>query len=331
MQNSEVLELSQQERIDTEKKIMSQIYELQNKKNSDFIKEGTEKSISPEHLNTPSTLKLSLRVPIMIPGVGRRRIQYIPNAPTLFIDDYTDGDGKKQPGLNSLKYNIDEGYREATQMKIRFNHGLLKLADYEGDPLLAEFLRIHPDNVDSPYHNKNSKLFAFKALNKEENAKEKLKPIETEHEAVGLVLALRKKEPGAGKDKKYIYDLPRIDAYLRLMGIGSGIAEAAEEQKIELLVAAARKSPAEFLETIEEGANEYHMAIGSAVKMKVIEYNKKEAKFAAEDKAFIVFDKDSKSEPNDQLMFYFLTPDKGISDYNKMILKTSEANANSLK
>ena len=328
--HSEVLELSQKERIDTEKKIMSQIYELQNKKNSDFIKEGTERSISPEHLNTPSTLKLSLRVPIMIKGVGKRRIQYIPNAPTLFIDDYQDENGKIQPGLTTLKYDINAGYREATQMKIRFNHGLLKLADYEGDPLLAKFLEIHPDNVDSPYHNKNSKLFAFKALNKEANAQEKLKPIETEHEAVGLVLALRKKEPGAGKDKKYVYDLPRIDAYLRMMGIGSGIAEAAEEQKIELLVAAARKMPSDFIDTIEDSTSEYTMSIGKAVTSKVISFDKKEAKFADETKAFIVFDKESKATAEEQLMFYFLTPD-GAEKYNKMILKTSEAGANSLK
>ena len=310
-----------------EKKVISKMYELNNLKNSDFVKEGTENTINPLHLNSPATLTLALKATVVIPKVGKRRIQYLPSAPTLFVDDYKDENGVDQKGLISLKWDLNEGYRAARQMNISFKQGILNMMDYGDDPMLVEFLEIHPHNLKSRYfsHSTASPIFAFKPLIKEEKAKIKIEPIEIEHAAIGLILALRQKT-----GKVFTYDTERIDAYLRLLSIGEGIAEAINEDKINLLVAYAKKNPAYLITTIEDGMSKYLMQMAGAVTAKVLIYDTKDARFKDEKKPFFVFAKDSANTAEDQLAFYFIS-DEGQKTFNDMILKKNTANAESLK
>lgn len=299
------------------------IYELSKRGSSSWVKKGTEKDKNPQHLNCAKSILLEVRTKWNAgPGQGEIEIQYVPGAPTIFVNNYVDANGEKQKGLRELGYDLKgEDLRRAVEENIKFVNGFLYLETYGGldNKTLLDFIEHHSSNEGSPNfkvkRNMNT-MFLFKPLVKEKQAANQLENLEIENEAHNLFTNLRTK---AGKG--FEYDTAKIDAILGILEIGNGLQSNESSQKM-LLIAPYIKNSVKFMKVYNEAIENYKTTIKLAVTTKVIVFGKGEVKIHITNVTpVITFElaKTTKDEQTEELVFHFLGTESGRITYSQLI------------
>ena len=286
--------------VTTLEKVITGVYELTNRSDSGYVRKGQEHLPNPERLNCTKFLSLML-VSHWCPGKNRGyvKIQYVPSAPTIFVDDlYKDPKGeyytvldfnnhhqpqewKRELGLTSLGYDekrLKQEYAMAMNNKvIGFEFGILTLDKYDDDPILRKFLDYHEQNVDAPnkQYNKRkfSRLFMFKKRDEETKAGTKLEALDPLMEAMSFVNGLRTK-----KEKGYIYteyNKNKIDSVLMCLDI-KGIQQEDWNQKLLAINAAATMNAEAFLQMTTDMLDEGRMAVAKGIDLGILSIPKKE-------------------------------------------------------
>ena len=335
--------------------VMSKTFELVDQRNSGFMQKGTENSPNPICLRSSKLNILTMTSEICLgKGKGYAKIQYIPNAPVIHVDDMLKDEkgmlhskseripeGAKwteQKGLKSLGYDLDRELRLAKEMMIGFQFGLLSLDKYGDDPTLRTYLLNHHCNMDRPnaeFDTKNhSGLFKFRCVNLDEKAAEELVNIDIEMKASEYIQSLRTKK---GKENIYTdLNKAKIDATMRILGVTPTAQPEEYASKHSLLKRYADANPVEFMSFIEEATNSYKVEIGKAISFSALKIDKKEKKAflltknadkKMDERLIKTFSSTDGDEQIEELTMHFVT-DAGIVDFKNMQMAIAAASVN---
>jgi hypothetical protein len=293
-------------------------YEISNRSASQWKPKVRDPRKQDKVINSSKIMMLSVRSRWNAGGRrGNVDIQYVPGAPTIFINDYVDVDGNVQPGLRKL-YPGDElkkdAYLSGIKAGICFVDGYLFLENFGGkdNRLLLEFVHHHALNEGSPNFKRtrdlNSQLL-FKPFLPEKKAEITLQSLDKEEEASHLFYGIR--------DKKGNYDVPKLNALLGIFDLGGGLGADDNAQKMVLLAPRFKSSPLRFIKDYEEATEEYIKAIGVAQNLGVLALTSKDAKMkiGAELHSLMTFNTSKEDERVQALVFHFLGTEKGKHDY----------------
>lgn len=303
------------------------IFELVNRSNSQWVKRGTENSQNPKHLNSPREYTLPIRSRKYL-GVGKgyAATQFVSGANTIYIEDYIDDSGEKKPGLKSQGYNLKEEYERSMGLGIKFLFGVLNLKKYGEDPLLLEFVNNHEDNIEATANSQKTgrdprklQMFNFKPLRQEEKAKKAISSLEDDAAALNFALELRRKEKG-----EFVYNIEVIDAVCAIFEIAHAFQDGLPNQKMEAIIALAKRNGAGFMDAIKETTEDYRMAIATAMKFDVLHLTSKEAKLkiGAEITSIKALKGENQDERIKELVYYFVGTNEGVRHYNTMCGET---------
>lgn len=307
---------------EAQKKSVEMVFELVNRSQSLWVRKGDERSPNPRHLNSPKSLQLPITSRKYLgSGNGYAKIQYVPGANTHFVDDFVDGDGKIAKGLKSQGYDLDAERARAMNMNIHFLFGKLDLRKFGEDPVLIAFVRDHENNMESTANTlpggrdpRKLQKFNFKPLKKEEKAAKAISTFDEDVEAMILVSSMRKKTA-----KGYEYNTLVLDAFCSIFEIGQGLSDEDSNQKMEPLIALAKRNGSGFLKAVEEVMTDYKQTIGLALKYQVISITSKEAKIAIGDQAssreLVGENQDAKMK---NLAYYFIGNQQGRQEYSSV-------------
>ena len=292
---------------------------------------------NPKRMNVPKHAFLAMEsYQNMGPGLGNVPTAYIPGAPTYFVNDYVDKDGKLQPGLKTLKYDLHEGRRRACKLGIKFINGVLygDIYGIQDDKILQEFILHHDWFMDQEGWKRDPRKLGqlnFRRLNVEKEAEKPIEVFETKANAMALVLSLYKQKA----DKSYEYNTAKIDAILGVFGEGLNLKADDIKQKIKILAAFAEHDSANFLQVWEDAIENYAILIKTAQTKQVnlLTITGKEAKLnlaALENKRVIAtFQPGATTESQiETLIFYFMGSPIGRNDWNQLSTEVHEAHAN---
>lgn len=235
-----------------------------------FTKDGTKNSANPITINSPRKfILLPTSKHFLGVGHGYAMTQYIPNANTIFVDDYFDKQGNSQKGLKSQGYDLKE---EARMFKINgtpisFNGaGILDLRKHDNDPALVAFINSHEMNVESPAGKQKSltvvSTHKFRPLKKEEKAQKVVASFDDKMEVYDMIRSLRTKKG----DSSFAYNELEINAYLRTLGVivETRFGPGENAQKYTHLLEIAEKAPKEFKDVVERGLIEVEEVVAKA-------------------------------------------------------------------
>ncbi len=273
-------------------------------------------------INTAKNFFLDVRSKTKIEGrVGEVEIQYVPGAPTIFVNDWKEG-GVEYKGLKSLGYDLKgDDYRRAKEENIRFVNGILYLENYggQGNVTLCQFMHHHGMNEGAPGYKRNPRMqsmFLFKPLVKEKKAVASLDSLEVEQIAINLFAGLRKK---AGDT--FEYDTAKIDAILGMLNEGGGLQDNESSEKMLLIKPFVYAGAAKFMKLYEDTINEYKMVINMATTLKVLTIGEKKAEVKIRQIQPIVIELNNESrEANiEALIFHFLGTEMGKITYSQLV------------
>lgn len=310
----------------------SRTFEIIKRQNTNWLRKGTERSDKPIQMNTSATHALSMKSRVYRgPGKGYYDIQYVIGANTIFVKDYVDSEGKIAPGLESQKYDLKAEYEKSVGLGIKFEFGLLSLDKFGDDPILEEYVRHHENNIEAPNAESKkdrtvSRMFLFRSLQEEKKAEKRLVDLDSEKEAMDIVFSLR----SGSQAKGYTYDVAKMDALLRLLGIGAGLTEADSAQKLEVILHYSKSMPKEFVSIITEETNAAKSAVIRGLELKVISIDKGELKFTHDKRTLLSFAKSTKDDNITEAVYHFIAL-KGNDDYAVLREKIEEAKAATLK
>lgn len=311
------------------------IYEVITRNKSQWRPKKVQNKKSPD-INIAGRINLS--VSSKWNAGGRRgdvRIQYVPGAPTIFINDYVDVDGNVQPGLKKLGYDLEKrDYERAVKEGICFVNGILFLENYGGkdNRNLLEYVYYHALHEGAPNFKKTRNLtsmLTFRALVAEKKAAKPLENLETEVEAMNLFGSIRFVNP----DGTFTYNVPKLNAILGIYDEGGGLGPEDYNQKLAALLPYFRKSPMAFLNEYKKHIQEYDAAIKMAQTFNVLTIASKEVKLKSgtSNTTIKTFSKEDKKTNIEDLIFHFMGNPQGQNDYNVLIAETEKAKITALK
>jgi hypothetical protein len=311
------------------------IFELVNRSNSQWVKRGTEHSPNPKHLNSPREYTLPMRSRKYLGnGQGYINTQYVSGANTIYVDDFIGADGKKMPGLKSQGVDLKTEYERSLGLGIKFLFGVLNLKKYGEDPILLDYVNNHEDNIETAAHTERAgkdprklQMFNFKPLRKEEKAQKAISSLEDDAAALNFVMKLRSQEKGA-----FVYNLEVIDAVCAIFDITHAFEEGLPNQKMEAIIALAKRNGKGFMEAINETTEAYRMDIATAMKYEVLLVTSKEAKLkiGAEINVIKALSGDNQEERLENLAYYFIGNTTGAQQYSTMCGETEVNKAKSI-
>lgn len=262
-------------------------------------------------------------------GVGELKTQYVQGAPTIFVNDYVEGNEHKK-GLRSL-YGQDalttELKRQSIEEDIKFVDGILFLEHYGGaaNKALIDFIEHHEFNENAPNYkmkrNMNS-IFKFKPLLKEKKAAAEVGQIDVEFEAYKLLNSLSNEKGG-----KREYDTNKINAILGIFGEGGDLDENQSGDKLLLLRAFVKRNASGFLAAYKEAIAEYEKALKVAISLKVVTLEPK-AKGASikltgiEEPFKVELNSEKEGENFNDLILYFLGTTEGKMRWEQVLVES---------
>jgi hypothetical protein len=251
------------------------VYVLSNSENSKRgpIRQDTVGTRNPKYLNSSKLYALSMTSRRYLgEGKGYVATQYIPGADTIYVNDYTDTDGKVRQGLKSQGYNMDLGREQATKMNIGFEFGVMDLKKFGGEPALLEFVATHESNSESE-SGKNGmknpsvvKLHRFKPLKKEENAKTRSANFEDDMAGFEIVKGLRSPNKGGGYD----YNENKLNAIYNILGLTQQISASEPNQRFEMILRVCQQGASQFAELVTDGIKDTEILLGKAIASQVV-------------------------------------------------------------
>lgn len=263
------------------------------------------------------------------------RTVYIPGAPTRFLDDVLDRDGKViEKGLKSRGWDkemIADGKKRALRQNVHFKWGQLVLNTFGDNAQLVEYLRNHEFCEDSPHYkqmllvNKGG-IIKWHIDKPEAEAEEKLIGIEIDHQISTLLVTLSKK---SGKMTEY--DTAKIDAILTMFGIGGGIPPMEYARKILAITTFSKENPVKFLSHFESQTAVCRANVAEAVQHNIIDVSGKKAILNDGKKELYEFKATNKDDKFGELVLHFLSSE-GAKSYETVLIKTeAEKKLNKLK
>lgn len=313
------------------------IYELSQRGTSQWKRRGTENSKNPQIINCAKSIMLEVRSKWNAGkdrngrNLGEVEIQYVNGAPTIFVNDYVDKDGNKQPGLRTLYGNEalkGELLRVASEeggTGIKFENGLLYVEKYGGreNRTLCEFLAHHASNEGAPNfarkRNMNT-MFLFRPLVKEKKAANQLEHLELANEVSNLYTALRTKN-----GKVFEYDTVKINALCAIFNTGGGLMVNESSQKM-LALMPYTKDVVKFMEIYNASMKEYTTTVNLAMKFGIISLKEKEAKIKITNVTpfSIELHKSKKDENIEELIYHFLGDQAGEVTYTQIVSEVED-------
>lgn len=328
----------------------SKTFEFIDQRNSGFQLKDTIGTPNPICLRSSKLNLITMTSELCLgKGKGYAKIQYIPNAPVIHIEDmWVDSNGmlhskaekkqsgwEEQKGLKSLGYDIVEELKKAKDLKIGFEFGLLSLDKYGDDPTLLTYINNHHCNISRPNAEHDTKqhtgLFKFRCVQMDKKAEFALETMDSELSAIDYVNSLRSKD-----GKGFIYtagDKAKIDATLRILDITPGCQPEEYSRKHLLIKQYSDSSPVQFMEVITETLNQYHLEIAKAVACKVLEFDQKvnNVSLLSENKdkkidrkVIMTFISKNSEDQTEELSIHFVN-DSGIVAYKEMLMLTGMA------
>lgn len=264
-------------------------------------------------------------------GNGMVRMQWIPNAPTIYVDDLVDETGKViEQGLLSRGWT-EEKIRESRVLAYRrkdavFKFGELHLSTDGENAELVRYLKECSFHVDGQNFIPNkANIYHFKTVDAEKVSEKELGKklgVETQVKEFLKLLA-------AQVGKQWHYDVERIDAIVDIFNLGSGIKKEDYASKTLAIVSFAESNPMEFLEIYNSKTKLYNLHIAQAKEMMVIEIKDKKVSFVDSKKTFLELKGRNDDERTEELVSYFLTKG-GTNDYETMVALLDIAKKKSL-
>jgi len=295
------------------------VYEVSRREKSNWIPKDKNRK---KEINCAKLMVLDVRSRWYSgPAKGEVEIQYVPGAPTIFVNDYLNEKGELMPGLKKLGYDLKgEDYRRAVQEDIKFVDGYLFLENYGGrnNMTLLQYMHHHGSNEGSPNFTRKrnmNTMFLFKPMVKEKKAAAQLDTMEDDLDALKLFSALRVK-----KDNDFEYDTAKINAILGMLQEGQSLGDNESAAKMLIIRPFVKNKPVQFMKLYNDTMNEYGKTIALGVQLKVIDVTAKEAviKITGMELINIPFSKEKRDENIEDMIFYFLGTEKGSILYNQI-------------
>lgn len=277
------------------------VLELTDRRPSSYVRQGSEDSGLPLHLDAPSLYKVLNRSIMVDPKTGKRTpIRYIVGCETI-VEAEQKAQGIDPNPLHSAVY---------------FENGVLSV---EGDGRYAplyEFLKKCEWNESNSNRPKTAQV-CFREINTELKASQQIDDLDDKSEAFAFVAGLRSKAASGG----YTYDEPRIEALLAQFNLKVGDSPA---EKVAALVGIAQTRPTFFMERVNSTTATVRFTVMSARDMGVIILEGDRASFKSTGEAFHKF----KSKDGDtriiELVNHFLNP-KNKTDIDRLNIELEAA------
>lgn len=190
-----------------------------------------------------------------------------------------------------------------------FTNGVMVL-DSLNDSVSIEFMKNHPYNEDYPAELRRDGIMpSFKELKAQEVGETVVEDFIKESEAVALVMALQSKQ----EDGTYKYDEEKINFFINLFSLDSTLTNS---EKIVSLYKEAKKSPQDFIYAVNKGFSDYEKIIDSAVKLKVISFDKKTA-YLEKDVMFVASKNLNEDEMMKAILSHLISP-SGADHFEKL-------------
>jgi|694.fasta_scaffold00239_72 hypothetical protein len=190
-----------------------------------------------------------------------------------------------------------------------FTNGVMVL-DPNNDAVSIEFMKNHPYNEDySAELRRDGIVPYFKELKPQEEGQSVVEDYIKESEAVALVMDLQSKQD----DGTYKYNEEKINFFIRLFSLDSTLAYS---EKIVALYKESKKSPQDFIYAVNKGFSEIEKIIDSAIKLKVISFDKKTA-FINKDVMFVSAKNLNEDEMSKAILSYLISP-SGTIHYEEL-------------
>lgn len=298
------------------------VYEVSRRTKSQWEEKNPGRN--PKVINSTKNTSLAVRSKFNAGGrVGSVSIQYVPGAPTIFVNDYVDVEGKIQPGLKKLYPNGElesEQYSRAVKEGIKFVDGRLFLAHFGGEDnrILREYVYHHALNQGHPSFKPNPfshPALAFRPFNPEKKAEISLGSLEVQADGLALFFSVRTK-----KGDTITYDTDKLNALLGMYELGAELTGEANHQKMELLMPYVKANPAKFHEDFEKETAEVRIAIAVATKLGVLAFTSKDAKLniGAKIDTILEFKTQKDVDRTEALTYHFLGASEGKRHYSAM-------------
>lgn len=217
---------------------------------------------------------------------NRRKIRYVKGADSVFVDEQDKRGDVYNP-------NIDI---------VGFESGNDIIVSPEFDNTMIEFLRIHPTNPGSPYHNPKSHPAIFEEYSHKKSLQGIINSVELEDEALGIVRSLKSNSEG-----------------LRKIAPIFGVSTLGDDGDIYIeLRNKAIENPEVFITSIANKKNAYLSNVRKAVEYNVIVLGAKGYQFT-ENNAVI-----SIESKNEDELVEFLNSEEGDIPYRQILLKVRQ-------
>jgi hypothetical protein len=280
----------------------SAIYTLIDRRNSDFVREGTEKTSNPEYLNAPrlmiipNTSVMNVMEKGMIKNIP---IRHLYGCDTIILKEQQDANVQVIPGNE-----VDQ---------IVFKNGIL-IVSPEGDTApLYKFLESCIDNDGAP--NRGKKYPAtFRREYPEKEAEKKLIEKTIVAKASTLVSDLYYQNA-----KGMQFDEPKIDFLCFVLNIRA----STYIDKTNVLMDLAREKPKQLIEAFNEKMDQMKMSIAEAFTVGALTYKKEEAILTnnSETTPIYTFEKGTNEDEKSRLLSYFFVGGTDGDYYFNMMLQ----------
>lgn len=295
------------------------VYEVSKRSASQWKQRNPDPKKQAKVINSSKIMFLSIRSRWTAGGrIGNVAIQYVPGAPTIFVNDYLDIEGNVQPGLKKLYPGGElegEQYRRGVQSGICFVDGYLFLENFGGkdNRLLLDFVYHHALNEKSPNYKPQrdiNSIFLFKPFLPEAKAEINLERFDIEVEAKNLLASVRNKGD---------YNEAKLNALMAIFDLGGSFGSGDNAQKMQTLALLERHSPVRFMEEYNNADKEIRMTIATAKTLGVLAITGKDVKMnigKAPSKSILTLKSDKEEDAVEALTYYFLGAPSGKQDYS---------------
>lgn len=297
------------------------VYEVSKRSASQWKQKNPDPRRQAKTINSAKIINLSVKSRWRAGGnLGNVDTQYVPGAPTIFVNDYVDAQGNVQPGLKKLYPGGElerEQYNRGVKAGICFVDGYLFLENFGGkdNRLLLEFVYHHALNEGGPnfllQRDLNSVLL-FKPFQPEKKAELSLVNMEKERDGMNLFFSARSP---SGE-----YHVEKLNALLGMYGLGGGLSFEENAQKMQLLAPYAKLNPAKFADDWAKETEEYRVSIGVATSLGVLAFTSKDVKMniGSEMVNLVSLNSAKADDANESLIYYFMGTEAGKRDYSRM-------------
>jgi len=204
----------------------------------------------------------------------RQPIRYIPNAPTIMVNDYIDAYGNEKPGLNTLGYTPDT-LKELSNKAVAENKAKLGKDGYLhmsklNDALLAEYLYYNIFNLSAPNQlttKPSTMALCYKIYEREKAVQAEVVNVLDKAAAMSYVSSLGKRTASGGNT----YDEVKIGALARIMGIDGQYPVV--EDRFMALMRLVDANYNTFMKMKDSTINETKIFLGQAVQHNMLNVN----------------------------------------------------------